>query len=120
MRRPAVVVLASVVCFGALWPDAAASQSAPAVGATAPTNAVTVWNANVAKAAMAACLIPGDPLHESRLYAMVHLAIHDALNAIDTPQVALETKTPGSPGVLKPVGEDGHIHVVMPMYLANR
>ena len=83
MRRPAVVVLASVVCFGALWPDAAASQSAPAVGATAPTNTVTVWNANVAKAAMAACLIPGDPLHESRLYAMVHLAIHDALNAIE-------------------------------------
>ena len=44
----------------------------------------------------------------------------DALNAIDTPQVALETKTPGSPGVLKPVGEDGHIHVVMPMYLAAK
>ena len=47
-------------------------------------------------------------------------ALMDALNAVSTPQVALETKTPGSPGVLKPVGEDGHIHVVMPMYLANR
>ncbi len=44
----------------------------------------------------------------------------DALNAIDTSQVALETKTPGSPGVLKPVGEEGQIHVIMPMYLANR
>jgi DNA polymerase III subunit beta len=44
----------------------------------------------------------------------------DVLNVMDTPQVALETKTPGSPGVLKPVGEEGHIHVIMPMYLANR
>lgn len=44
----------------------------------------------------------------------------DVLNIITTPQVALETKTPGSPGVLKPVGEEGLIQVVMPMYLANR
>ena len=44
----------------------------------------------------------------------------DALNIMATPQVALETKTPGSPGVLKPVGEEDLIHVIMPMYLANR
>ena len=44
----------------------------------------------------------------------------DVLNVMDTPQVALETKTPGSPGVIKPVGEEGHVHVIMPMYLANR
>jgi DNA polymerase-3 subunit beta len=44
----------------------------------------------------------------------------DVLNVMGTSQVALETKTPGSPGVLKPVGEEGHIHVIMPMYLANR
>jgi hypothetical protein len=42
------------------------------------------WNANAGKAALAACIAPtDDPLHESRLYAMMHLAIHDALNAID-------------------------------------
>ncbi len=28
-------------------------------------------------------MYPGGPFHESRLYAMMHIAIHDALNAID-------------------------------------
>lgn len=47
-------------------------------------DAVRDWNQNAGKAAVAACLSPfDDPLHESRLYAMTHLAIHDALNAID-------------------------------------
>ncbi len=50
----------------------------------AAADAVTDWNANAGKAALAACIAPGDdPLHESRLYAMMHVAIHDALNAID-------------------------------------
>jgi hypothetical protein len=50
----------------------------------ASADAVTDWNANAAKAALAACIAPGnDPLHESRAYAMMHVAIHDALNAID-------------------------------------
>ena len=48
------------------------------------SDAVTAWNANAGKAAIAACMPPNDdPLHESRLYAMAHVAIHDALNAID-------------------------------------
>src|SRR5688500_4627563 len=47
-------------------------------------DAVTDWNATAARAALAACISPiQDPLHESRLYAMMHVAIHDALNAID-------------------------------------
>ena len=47
-------------------------------------DAVTIWNANAGVAATAACIAPLDnPLHESRMYAMMHLAIHDALNAID-------------------------------------
>lgn len=47
-------------------------------------DAVTDWNANAANAARAACLAPAlDPFHESRAYAMMHIAIHDALNAID-------------------------------------
>ena len=45
---------------------------------------VTDWNAVAGQAALAACIAPLDnPLHESRMYAMGHLAIHDALNAID-------------------------------------
>jgi hypothetical protein len=50
----------------------------------ARADAVTDWNANAAQAAIAACISPADdPLHESRMYAMMHIAIHDALNAID-------------------------------------
>lgn len=39
----------------------------------------------------------------------------DALNAIKTPQIALETQTAQSPGVFRPVGTEGYIHIVMPM-----
>src|SRR5437868_13159446 len=42
------------------------------------------WNNNASAAALGACLAPTkNPLHESRMYAMMHIAIHDALNAID-------------------------------------
>src|SRR5215831_4053278 len=55
----------------------------PAVSAAAG-DAVLAWNENAGKAATAACLAPVDnPLHESRVYASMHIAIHDALNAID-------------------------------------
>jgi hypothetical protein len=50
---------------------------------TVRSDAVTAWNANAGKAAIAACISPIDnPLHESRMYAMTHVAIHDALNSI--------------------------------------
>jgi DNA polymerase III subunit beta len=62
------------------------------------------------------CVVDG----ESGQIALNVRFLMDVLNIIDTPQVALETKTPGSPGVIKPVGEDGLVHVIMPMYLANR
>ena len=43
-----------------------------------------MWNENAAKAATAACLhISGNGLVESRMYAMVHAAVNDALNSID-------------------------------------
>jgi len=48
------------------------------------TDAVSAWNASAGKAAVAACLSPEGPgPAEARLYAMAHVAIHDALNAID-------------------------------------
>jgi hypothetical protein len=51
----------------------------------APTgDPVILWNANAGVAATKACIAPlDDPFHESRIYAMMHIAIHDALNAID-------------------------------------
>ncbi len=63
----------------------AAAEREPAfLTAPAGGDAVTVWNANAGVAATEACLAPlNNPLHESRIYAMMHVAIHDALNAID-------------------------------------
>jgi len=55
-----------------LWPN------------TAAADAVVTWNDNAAKAATAACLhMSGNGLVEARMYAMVHAAVHDAVNAID-------------------------------------
>ncbi len=41
----------------------------------------------------------------------------DALSVLRESQVALETVNPSSPGVLRPVGVDNYIHVVMPMFV---
>jgi PAP2 superfamily len=47
-------------------------------------DAILLWNGNAGKAAVASCLAPeGNALAESRMYAMVHIAMHDALNAIE-------------------------------------
>ena len=52
--------------------------------AFAASNAVIDANAAAGVAVTKACIAPLDnPFHESRAYAMMHLAIHDALNAID-------------------------------------
>jgi hypothetical protein len=85
--------IAGGVCLSAgllfAWPSSAvryaAAEGEPAsLAAPAGGDAVTVWNANAGVTATAACLAPlNNPLHESRIYAMMHVAIHDALNAID-------------------------------------
>ncbi len=41
----------------------------------------------------------------------------DVLGVIREPRVALETTSPASPGVLRPVGSDDYIHVIMPMFV---
>lgn len=43
----------------------------------------------------------------------------DVLSVVDAAQVALETSTPSSPGVLRPVGDEDFIHVIMPMHLSR-
>ncbi|MBI3362298.1 MAG: DNA polymerase III subunit beta [Chloroflexi bacterium] len=43
----------------------------------------------------------------------------DVLNVIDTENVALETSTATSPGVLRPVGRDDYLYVAMPMHLGK-
>jgi DNA polymerase-3 subunit beta len=41
----------------------------------------------------------------------------DVLGVLHEAQVALETTNPSSPGVIRPVGVDNYIHVVMPMFV---
>jgi DNA polymerase III subunit beta len=42
--------------------------------------------------------------------------IADVLAVIDTAQVALELTSSSSPGVIKPVGKEDYVHVIMPMH----
>jgi hypothetical protein len=67
-------VLLAGIAIAALW------QS----HAFAAGDAVLTWNANAGVAATKACIAPEDnPFHESHTYAIMHIAVHDALNAID-------------------------------------
>jgi DNA polymerase-3 subunit beta len=43
--------------------------------------------------------------------------LREALEVINTPNVALETSAANAPGVVRPVGEDDFLHVIMPMHL---
>jgi hypothetical protein len=79
-----LLVMALVAAVFTPLPRMVDPQTRAAFVAPADGDAVTVWNANAGVAATAACIAPLDnPLHESRIYAMMHIAIHDALNAID-------------------------------------
>ncbi len=41
----------------------------------------------------------------------------DVLGVIKQSQVALEVTTPSSPGVVRPIGTDNYVHVIMPMFV---
>jgi DNA polymerase-3 subunit beta len=43
----------------------------------------------------------------------------DALSVIGTPEVALETSTTSSPGVLRPIGGNDFLCVIMPMHITR-
>ncbi len=45
--------------------------------------------------------------------------LREVLDVIRTPNVALETTSDTSPGVIRPVGEDNFVHVIMPMHLGS-
>jgi PAP2 superfamily len=85
MKKRAVAVVVVSACLASGWPQLAAGESRrPDAPQAVPDDAVLTWSANAGKAATAACIAPlDDPLHESRIYAIMHIAIHDALNAID-------------------------------------
>ena len=43
----------------------------------------------------------------------------DVLSVMDAAQVALETTTSSSPGVIKPIGDVDFVHVIMPMHVRS-
>jgi len=43
----------------------------------------------------------------------------DVLSVVDSAQVALETTTASSPGVIRPVGSEDFTHVIMPMHISR-
>jgi len=79
------IALALILVLGLLAPTsgAAGSPVSPSVAPEPAGNAVVQWNRIAAEAALKSVVAPDeDPLHESRMYVMMHIAIHDALNAI--------------------------------------
>jgi len=59
--------------------------------------------------------IEGDPME----IAFNAKYLIDVLSIVDTPQVALETAAASSPGVLRPIGDENFIHVIMPMHISR-
>jgi hypothetical protein len=84
-KQPRTLLVSAFLAAVVTQLPPAVAQQTPATGAApAEGDAVRAWNANAGVAATKACIAPIDnPFHESRIYAMMHVAIHDALNAID-------------------------------------
>ena len=59
--------------------------------------------------------IEGSPL----LIAFNVRYLREVLDVVKTPNVALETSTETSPGMIRPVGDSDFLHVIMPMHLAG-
>lgn len=98
MTRTAVILSAGAVMVAPASVTGHASSTAAARPATS-MDPVTAWNKYAGEAAVAACISPvGNPFHESRMYAMMHIAISDALNAIDSryQQYAFRQSVPGA------------------------
>lgn len=80
-RRVRAVCLSACAALGVATVTPVHTGPAAAVGS--PPNAVIEWNLHAGDVAVASCISPlGNPLHESRMYALVHLAVHDSLQAI--------------------------------------
>ena len=45
--------------------------------------------------------------------------LREVLEVIKTPNLALETNDHNTPGLIRPVGDESFLHVIMPMHLGN-
>jgi DNA polymerase-3 subunit beta len=59
--------------------------------------------------------IEGDPV----VIAFNVRFLREALDVVGTPNVALETTAAAAPGVLRPMGDEEFLHVIMPMHLGS-
>ncbi len=71
--------------------------------------------ANAAEVGNNSGVVDGSISGEGNKIALNVKYLQDAINAIKTAQVSIETKTEQNPAVFRPVGVDGYIHIVMPM-----
>jgi len=83
MRLHIRTLLVFVVAAAAFIPLPQPAGGHTTTAFAAAGDAVLTWNQNAGEAATAACIAPlANPFHESHMYAIMHIAIHDALNAI--------------------------------------
>jgi DNA polymerase-3 subunit beta len=54
---------------------------------------------------------------EEAKIAFNNKSLADVLGVLPGDKVILETTKPSSPGVIRPVGTDNYVHVVMPMFV---
>jgi DNA polymerase III subunit beta len=54
---------------------------------------------------------------ESSKIAFNSKYLQDVLNVLSDGKVALETQGPSQPGVIRPIGSENYVHVVMPMFV---
>ncbi len=78
VARWLAVLTAGTVLATSAGPATAESHTERIPGSTA--DAVVMWNGVVGQASVACNM---NPLHEGRIFTLLHIAIHDALNAID-------------------------------------
>lgn len=74
-----------------------------------------VISANAAEVGDNTGEIAGSMTGETGVIALNVRYLQDALAAVGTAQVAIELQTPRSPAVIKPVGTEGYVTLVMPM-----
>src|SRR5215207_1379655 len=99
MRLHIRIFLVFVLAAATFTPLPHPARSYAPTAFAASGDAVLIWNENAGEAATAACIAPlNNPLHESRIYAILHIAIHDALNAIDRRSRPYAFDGPRQPG----------------------
>ncbi len=99
---------------------ASVSQNVVKLSVTAGESAqpgTVLLSANAAGVGANTGAVEGQVAGEGGQIALNVKYLGEALAVIGTPQVAFEMVTAQTPGVLRPVGQNGYVHVIMPMAL---